>query len=391
MANRYDFTKKVKEVIAGRAGYRCSFVGCNALLIGPVGNEYQTFGECAHIYAAKGRGPRGQADLSEEAIKSAGNGIYLCKTHHKLIDSKEGCQEYDAQTLLLMKQEHEYNISCEIGIQQRPMTLIKHLTFVSHPFFGCDKTFKLTKITILEGGNDSGKTAFIETLYSILTGEDVAKRWKKNDIEVILSTNPVSQNIRYQYHENVTRYFDADNHQIGFCPYNIEVFYLRDKSYTQEIDDIKSIANRLGIDDLSKVKTMVESADLEDSIIVSEIGNITEEYDDEGKKYECLPINIKSSDITFRYSQLSTSQQNGFLLDLVSGYMKSIAKYKNAILLIDWGEFESFDDKWKNDYLRSLQKTGNKVQVIITARRPLNEIKVGGWNIIKLQKKILLS
>ena len=119
MADRYEFSSKVKKDIAGRAGYRCSFTDCDASLIGPNGDTAIELGECAHIYAAVGQGPRGQANLSEEAIKSVENGIYLCHKHHKLIDSPEGSVKYDAQTLLQMKEAHEYKISCEIGIQRR--------------------------------------------------------------------------------------------------------------------------------------------------------------------------------------------------------------------------------------------------------------------------------
>ena len=140
-------------------------------MIGPNGDTTIELGECAHIYSAAGEGPRGQANLSEDAIKSAENGIYLCHKHHKLIDSADGCEKFDAQSLLQMKEAHEYKVSCEIGIQQRPMTRIKSLTFVKHPYFEDNTTFNLTKTTVLEGGNGSGKTAFIESLFAILTSK----------------------------------------------------------------------------------------------------------------------------------------------------------------------------------------------------------------------------
>lgn len=51
---RYDFTSEAKKHIARRAGYRCSFPGCNKLLVGPDTDSTKSieFGECAHIYAA---------------------------------------------------------------------------------------------------------------------------------------------------------------------------------------------------------------------------------------------------------------------------------------------------------------------------------------------------
>lgn len=384
MNDRYDFPAKAKKEIAGRAGYRCSFTGCNALLIGPNGDTSIELGECAHIYAAAGQGPRGQAGLSEEAIKSVENGIYLCHEHHKLIDSAEGCAKYDAQTLLQMKEAHEYRISCEIGIQQRPMTRIKSITFLKHPFFAANSTYNLTKTTVLQGGNGSGKSALIESLNTILTGEE-SHRWQNDDIEaLVMMDNPVKQVIRYEYHERVSQYYDAENRPIGFCPFDIEVFYLHNHnmSFSPGLDDFKTIAHQLGISE-AKVRTMVDAVELVDPIMASQAA-IAIVVDDEGKEHESLMLKMYCGGNLRHYFQLSTSQQNGFLLDLVSGYMRRVAKYKHALLLIDWDSFCTFDDHWKNQYFAALQKTGNNVQTIITTPHPLDNINVGGWNIISM-------
>lgn len=384
MNDRYDFSAKAKKEIAARAGYRCSFTGCNALLIGPNGDSFIELGECAHIYAAAGQGPRGQANLSKEAIISVENGIYLCHEHHKLIDSAEGCSKFDAQTLLQMKEAHEYKISCEINVQQRPMTRIKNVTFLKHPFFAANTNFNLTKTTVLQGDNGSGKTAFIESLNTILTGE-VSDHWQYDDMEALVTLeNPVTQIIRYEYHEGVSRYFDSDNRHIGFCPYDIEVFHLHDNNtpFKPGYDDFKTIAHQLGISE-TKVLTMVEAVELVDPIMAKQVAIATVE-DDEGGPHESLMLTLRQIGNPFHYFQLSTSQQNGFLLDLVSGYMRRVAKYKHALLLIDWDSFCTFDEHWKSQYFAALQKTGNNVQTIITTPHPLDNINVGGWNIIKM-------
>lgn len=384
MTDRYEFSSKTKKDIAARAGYRCSFTDCNAFLIGPNGDTSIELGECAHIYSAAGQGPRGQANLSEEAIKSTENGIYLCHEHHKLIDSVEGCKKYDAQTLLQMKEAHEYRISCEIGIQQRPMTRIKSLKILSHPLFEKDTTFNFTKTTVLEGNNGSGKTALIETLNGILTGQ-IEKRWENESIECLLTLeNPVTQVIRYEYNQDVTRYYDSEKHHIGFCPYDIEVFNLHDSTdkFKPGYDDLEMIAHQLSIP-LSAVRTMVEAVELEDPIMATQAAFSIGE-DSEGKEHECLLLKMLDSRKMRYYHQLSSTQQSGFLLDLVSGYMRRVAKYKHALLLIDWGAFCSFDDEWKSKYLASLQKTGNNVQTIITTPQPFKNIAIGGWSFVHL-------
>lgn len=387
---RYEFTEKTRQLIAKRAGFRCSFPGCNKLLIGPSpdGNGSISLGECAHIYAAAGQGPRGQVGLSEDAIKSEKNGIFLCKDHHDLIDSAEGSKKYDAQTLIRMKDAHEYQISCDMGMQQRPIMSIKSLTFVTHPFFDNGTTFNLTNATILIGDNGSGKTAFIESLYGILKNT-VLNRWENDDMEVFVTMgNPIFQVVSYQYHDKVIRYF-TDNHQIGFCPYDIDVFLLSDNELwncnSKEChSDIEKVARKIGIQE-SIVRVMIESVDLTDSIMVSDVKIIEEDLD--GQKYERLYLTLNTNDRQVTYFNLSSSQKFGFILDLICGYMKRVARFKHAILLID-DVLNNFDKKWKSFFLASLQKIGNYVQTIITTGSSVEDIALVGWNYMRLSKKM---
>ena len=92
---RLEFSTKTKIVLAQRVGYRCSFPGCERITIGP-GDEPGTvvvLGEAAHIVGAvkseDNLSPRSDPTKTEDEIKSLENGIWLCRHHHKLIDSKE--------------------------------------------------------------------------------------------------------------------------------------------------------------------------------------------------------------------------------------------------------------------------------------------------------------
>ena len=136
MTDRYEFSSKTKKDIAARAGYRCSFTDCNAFLIGPNGDTSIELGECAHIYSAAGQGPRGQANLSEEAIKSTEHGIYLCHEHYKLIDSGEVF--FTNKRIIFMGSHGNKNI---------PLTKILDITPFSNG---------------IEIGKDTGKKPFFE-------------------------------------------------------------------------------------------------------------------------------------------------------------------------------------------------------------------------------------
>lgn len=91
---RDDFAPDTKRRLAARAGNRCSFPGCNAATSGPSAeapNATSQSGMACHIAAASG-GPgarRVVSSMTPEERMSIENGIWLCYTHGKLIDTDE--------------------------------------------------------------------------------------------------------------------------------------------------------------------------------------------------------------------------------------------------------------------------------------------------------------
>lgn len=88
---RDDFSTRIKEELAKRVGFLCSNPGCRQQTCGPQTAPSGTvnIGVAAHITAASSGGPRYDSSLSAEERSSAQNGIWLCQTCAKLIDSDE--------------------------------------------------------------------------------------------------------------------------------------------------------------------------------------------------------------------------------------------------------------------------------------------------------------
>lgn len=86
---RDDFNTNTKELLARRVGYRCSNPDCRKLTIGPheEQDKHINIGVAAHITAASPGGQRYNHNLNSEERKSFSNGIWLCQTCAKLIDS----------------------------------------------------------------------------------------------------------------------------------------------------------------------------------------------------------------------------------------------------------------------------------------------------------------
>ena len=91
MNNRDDFSQKTKHLIANRAGVRCSNPDCRKPTSGANSNpdKITNIGVAAHICAAAEGGPRYDVSMTPNQRKSSRNGIWLCQSCAKMIDSDE--------------------------------------------------------------------------------------------------------------------------------------------------------------------------------------------------------------------------------------------------------------------------------------------------------------
>ena len=101
--NRDDFSEATKRLLANRAGVRCSNPSCRKPTSGANTDPSKTtnIGVAAHICAAASGGPRYDATMTEEERKSSHNGIWLCQSCSKLIDSDT--TRYSKETLIAWK------------------------------------------------------------------------------------------------------------------------------------------------------------------------------------------------------------------------------------------------------------------------------------------------
>jgi len=104
---RDDFATPVKETLAKRVAFRCSNPGCRQPTSGPQEEETKAInvGVAAHITAASADGPRYDPQITSDERKSVPNGIWLCQTCAKLIDSDE--QRYTVDILRRWKNVSE--------------------------------------------------------------------------------------------------------------------------------------------------------------------------------------------------------------------------------------------------------------------------------------------
>ncbi len=86
---RDDFSRAVVEALGRRVSFVCSNPSCGQATLGPHVDQKAAvnIGVAAHITAASPGGPRYDSSLSAEERRSAANGIWVCQSCAKLIDS----------------------------------------------------------------------------------------------------------------------------------------------------------------------------------------------------------------------------------------------------------------------------------------------------------------
>ncbi len=104
---RDDFKAKTKMQIKMRAGFLCSFPRCRVATVGATSDEEGVIsvGMVAHICAAAPGGPRYDKSMSSEERSSARNGMLMCESHGKAINSKDS--QFTVDQLREWKQQAE--------------------------------------------------------------------------------------------------------------------------------------------------------------------------------------------------------------------------------------------------------------------------------------------
>lgn len=153
---RDEFSPKVKDVLAKRVAHTCSNPRCEMVTVGPhtAPEKVTNIGVAAHITAASVGGPRYNATLTEEERACVDNGIWLCQSCAKEIDSDTA--KYTKPLLLQWKAEAERKaaerLNKQLGRSNIPLPAEAHFELIPQNGF-IEKEFNGQTIRVFLQGN----------------------------------------------------------------------------------------------------------------------------------------------------------------------------------------------------------------------------------------------
>jgi hypothetical protein len=179
---RDEFSSTTRRQLAARAGYRCGFPRCGALTVGPsdeAPTASSSIGMACHIAAAApGRGARRYvAGMTTEERSGIENGIWMCFSHGRLVDTDEGRFTLDMLRAWRIVAEARARVELEAGTL-RAADLQDELVRLSFPT-------AVVRVNGIGEENLAIGTALDDCCVSMLWGEDVTDAIRDVIVETV--------------------------------------------------------------------------------------------------------------------------------------------------------------------------------------------------------------
>ena len=362
---RINFSPRVKQRVAKRSGFRCSFPQCDKPTIGPAestGDSVST-GVACHIYSAAERGPRGQGNLSPDQLADIENALWLCANHARSIDANRGT-DYPPERLFSFKTSHESLVS----FKQRGIAVgfgwIQSVTIEESPVFARGSTLYLARTTVVLGGNESGKTALCEWLAG--SGDiSFLKRWSargnhngRTQVRFDAVTPlPLTWTIRVFEESNIQ--FKMNGQAVPRLNLAHGFVYVSERPLWRPEETSSSYLARWLHIDPALVRNIVRSLAMRGSFCMHNPRFETQE------DHESLLVDLDGTAPGLDFRILSSSEQSRVAIEFAVELARFEAEQQPTLLLIDC--MTGFDQARFQEYLEFLANQSERFQIIITA------------------------
>lgn len=406
------FSPDTKQIIASRAGYRCSFPDCDRSTIGPGRGptDVENTGTAAHIFSASTgpRGPRGTGGLSVEERKSAANGIWMCRNHGALIDNEKG-KNYPASTLQAWKALQEERIAREMLKLALPNAgWLESIVIERSPYYRPGATITLGKVTLLLGPNGFGKTALCEWLAGGADDARSLERWagtgsRRHKVDLRLSIlNPERHEfkVRFSGQKVSTRY---DGRRAVDLKHALRIVYIHENvQYRRDVDDLEFLASVWGVHPY-RVPRILKSVCSRKYGYIKSVKPIEDEKLDEsdesrpvrpevspeierqraGRRHITLQFKIGEHKEHVSFNHLASRERSQVMVSGAMVIADEFARFQNTLLILELGG-QLLPDELLSRYTQKLQRSDFPFQTLVVSPMERPKVDWTGWSVARL-------
>lgn len=384
MTNREaDFSQAVKDLVARRAGHKCSLPKCRQSTSGPAGRGASaSVGQAAHIYSASPKGPRGSGGLSLAELRAQENAIWCCGNHGRLIDAVGGV-DYQPRTLAGYRRLAEARAAVEFGGQKPPgVGWFYGLRLGTAPKVAGDQRLEFGQLTALVGPNGVGKTLVCDCLAGI-SSRDRWDRWRE-----AAKSAPFSFDVEY---------YDPEPHDVRVALTGTNTTWVRDGS-SRVMVPLPVQVIRHSMTETPKLPSKYSRYHKDTVGFLAKAVGVTKATFQSVLPLPETPIsfalqtpNGDSLDVMIpgpdgvherSYGVLSVTEQRRVRLSMVLAVCEEIAKLHPTLLVLDdFGYI--FDEDWRRTVLDEL---GNDRGFQILGSF-LSDDDLGEWQVVRMREE----
>jgi hypothetical protein len=398
VGDRIEFSPQTRQIVAARAGHRCSFPGCGKVTIGPdlPPDKFVQTGKTAHIFSAAPGGPRGQGGLSEQQLASPNNAIWLCDIHARVVDANRGVS-YPPALLQSYKALQEAKASREFQGLHYPVSWFEELTIHESAVIEAGTKLRFGKLTLVIGPNFSGKSALCDWLAGF---GDHRQLWRwlprpQNaqvlDLELRYQ-QPESKRVRLQVNPSGTIGFKIGEQASPVQPFPMRFVFLREESGSKaldEMDDVELVCDRLNIDPLI-LPGLMPYVGGTDGLGFAKNLKFTEEVDrDEGAEPKItrrFRADVVGTSTGLWFRGLSHGEQVLVLLELAVALARFYSQQVPTMLILDRGmhQFPARFFAHLYEKLAAAEAAFQTIVVVPGEPSGMAELNWFGWTVARL-------
>jgi hypothetical protein len=362
MSDENSFLSNTKTKLALRAGYMCSI--CGKLTVGPskeTDESINLIGEAAHIHSARPKVRRYNKEMEPTERRDINNGIWLCRNHHKNIDSDES--EYTVPYLKNIKKNHEKRVDLlNKGINPNSgvitKLIIKNLGLLISPM-----TIEFGNSTLIFGNNSTGKTLITDFLSSLDDSSKIEK-WKGR-------RNKGSSNVKLEYYDSSTK-----TYEINYSLRNLVSYSFNNSIVPTILSPFHSFVFKndfLGefYDSESVIASLAKYFELKEEELTSLINYLNKQNKEFINEIVIenneLIIMMTTKSPELRFQALSTGEKYRVIIEIGLRLADYYSKHKSVIVILEHTSLGTLDTAGVNSVLKSINNRKKNYQFIFTS------------------------